>query len=164
MKRLGAVVAATFLFVASAAFAADKPAEKAKPAAKAGGGAKAVIVPVEEMKWVDPPNSPPGVKMAVAWGNPEKGPHGAFHKLPAGFDAPLHFHTANHKVVVVSGTLILTPEGGTEKKLGPGSYFSFSGKKKHTTKCDAGADCVIFSDTAGPWDVVMADGKEASKK
>lgn len=43
---------------------------------------------------------------------------------------------------------------GAEVSLPPGSYFSFVGKKKHTTRCDAGADCVILMDARGKWDVV----------
>lgn len=112
------------------------------------------------MKWIDPPNAPPGVKMAVLWGDPAKGAHGALHKFPAGFAAPLHHHSANHHVVVVSGTVEMTVDG-VAKKMGPGSYFSFTGKKKHLTKCLEGSECVLMVDCAGPWDIVMAD---AAKK
>ena len=143
---------------------AQATAEKAKaPAAHASGG-KAVLMSADELKWMDPPNSPPGVKMAVLWGDPNKGAHGAMHKFPGGFSAPLHYHSAGHHVVVVSGTLELTPEGEAAKKLGPGSYFSLTGKKKHTTTCVAGSDCVIFVDCGGAWDVVMADAKPAAAK
>lgn len=135
-------------------------AEAAKGKAPAAG--KAVLWAAGDVKWVDVPNFP--VKMAVLWGDPAKGPHGAFHKFPAGFEAPLHHHTANHHVVVVSGTMTLTPEGEAGKKLGPGSYFSFTGKKKHTTKCEAGSECLLFIDCAGPWDVVMDDAKKAEPK
>jgi quercetin dioxygenase-like cupin family protein len=154
------------LFLAGAlALSIHAEAEKAKTPAKASGG-KAVMMAADELKWIDPANSPPGVKMAVLWGDPAKGAHGAMHKFPAGFSAPLHFHTAGHHVIVVSGTLELTPEGEAAKKLVAGSYFSFTGKKKHVTTCMAGADCVLFVDCGGPWDVVMADAakKDAPKK
>lgn len=131
------------------------PAE-AKSPASAG---KATLVGVEELKWVDVPNTP--VKMATVMGNSAKGAHASFLKLPAGFSAPLHSHTADHHVAVVSGTMVLTPEGGTAKKLGPGSWFEFTGRKKHTTACDAGADCVIYVVSKGAWDLVPA---EAPKK
>lgn len=35
-----------------------------------------------------------------------------------------------------------------------GSYFAFSGKKPHATKCDAAADCILAMDARGKWDVV----------
>ena len=126
--------------------------------AKAPAAGKAVLWAAGDLKWVDVPNFP--VKMATLWGDPAKGPHGAFHKFPAGFEAPLHHHTANHHVVVVSGTMTLTPEGEAGKKLGPGSYFSFTGMKKHTTKCEAGSECLLFIDCAGPWDVVVDEPKK----
>jgi len=46
---------------------------------------------------------------------------------------------------------------GKEASLPPGSYFSYVGKKKHTTRCDAVADCVIFMDARGKWDVVPVE-------
>ena len=54
--------------------------------AKAAAAGKAVLWAAEDVKWVDVPGSP--VKMAVLWGDPAKGPHGALHKFPAGFEAP----------------------------------------------------------------------------
>jgi quercetin dioxygenase-like cupin family protein len=159
MKRSLAILAAACLVLAVGARAADdKPKEKAKPAAK-HSAAKAVLWSADELKWIDAPNSPPGVKMAVLWGDPAKGAHGAYMKLPAGIEAPLHHHTADHRVGVMSGKITLTPEGEAAKTLGPGSYFSFTGKKRHTTKCDAGADCILFMTTAGPWDVVLEEKK-----
>ena len=92
--------------------------------AKAGAG-KASLWAAEDLKWVALPDSP--VKMSVVWGDPAAGAFGAFLKFPAGFEAPLHHHTADHHVVVVSGTAILAPEGEAAKRLGPGSTFTFTG-------------------------------------
>ena len=77
--------------------------------AKPRGGAKSpadrlVIVPGEDLKWTDlDPVGAPGVKVADLWGNHAKGAYGAFFKLPAGFASPLHTHTHDIKVVIVSG-------------------------------------------------------------
>jgi hypothetical protein len=57
--------------------------------------------------------------------------------LPAGFAAPLHTHTHDMKVVIVSGTYIQAPERKPEFRLGPGSYFMQpGGNYRHTTTCD----------------------------
>lgn len=162
-KRFGFLSLVALVVIA---FSTPGSADEAKGAskgvrAKAAGG-KAVIHAVEELKWQDQPGVP--VKMAVLWGDSAKGAHGALHKFPAGFTAPMHHHTANHNAVVVSGTAFLTPEGEAERKLSPGSHFSFTGKKKHATRCDAAAECMIFVDCAGPWDVVMPDAKKAETK
>ena len=153
--------------VASLAFAPGGRAEGPKPSAgaKGGSGGKAVLIPAGEMKWAVPPNSPPGVQMAVLWGDPAKGAFGALHKFSSGFSVPLHYHSAGYRGVVVSGNLLQTVEGETEKTLPAGSYFAYTGKKKHVTKCAEGAECVLLVDSGGAWDVVVADaGKAAPKK
>ena len=128
----------------------------ASPAAGKSGASvgTATLVAAGDVKWVDVPDTP--AKMATVKGDAAKGPHASFIKLPAGFSAPLHSHSADHNVVVVSGTLTMTPEGGAAKKLGPGSWFEFTGKKKHVTTCDAGADCVLFIAAKAAWDLVPA--------
>lgn len=158
-RRFVLLTAALALLISSPAFAA----EKGKAPAKTSGG-KAILTPAADLKWVTPPNSPPGVQMAVLWGDPAKGPHGALHKFSPGFVAPLHHHSAGYHGVVISGTMSMTPEGEAEKTLGPGSFFQITGKKRHVTKCLAGAECVIEVDSGGAWDVVMADASKTAPK
>jgi quercetin dioxygenase-like cupin family protein len=141
-----AVVCSTFVALATFSAAAQS-AGQTPPAAN--------LVAAGELKWVAVPDTP--ASMATVKGDSAKGPHASYIKLPGGFSAPLHSHTADHHVVVVAGTLTLTPEGGTAKKLGPGSWFEFTGKKKHGTACDAGADCVLFVAAKGAWDLVPAE-------
>src|SRR4029078_3781824 len=82
-----------------------------------------VVMPANEMKWTDLDPGAPGVKVADLWGSPANGAFGALFKRPAGFAAPLHTHTHDMRVVIVSGTYIQAPEGKPELRLGPGSYF-----------------------------------------
>jgi len=163
-KRLGILAVCVG---ASLAFAPVVLAQapKSQAPAKAGSGGKAVLIPVGEMKWTVPPNSPPGVQVAVLWGDPAKGAFGALHKFAAGFSVPLHFHSAGYRGVVVSGTFLQTAEGESEKSLTAGSYFAYTGKKKHVTKCTEASECVVLIDSGGAWDVVLPDtGKTAPKK
>jgi hypothetical protein len=146
---LKAAVCSTLVALATISAAAQAAAQTPPAAA-----AKANLVAAGDLKWVDVPDTP--AKMATVNGDSAKGPHASFIKLPAGFSAPLHSHTADHNVVVVSGTLTETPEGGAAKKLGPGSWFEFTGKKKHVTTCDAGADCLLFITAKAAWDLVPA--------
>ena len=104
-----------------------------------------------------------GLKVAFLRGDAAKGANHIMLKLPGGFSAPLHHHSADHYVSVITGTLVLTVDG-KETKLPPGSYFAFTGKKQHLTKCDAGADCTLFIDNRGKWDVVPEGGKAAPAK
>ena len=130
------IAAAALFSLASFAYAADK----------------AVFAPAGDLKWQDVPGQQ-GVKLAAVQGDPGKGASHFFAKFSPGFAAPLHHHTANHYVTVVSGTLVLKVDG-KEQKLPAGSYFSFSGKKPHATRCETGAECVLAMDVRGKWDVV----------
>ena len=132
------------------------PALAFADASAKGGGA--VLVPAEDLKWNDVPGFD-GVKMAVVDGNPGKGAAHVFMKFTPGFSAPQHFHAANHYVAVLAGTIVLGVDG-KDYKLPAGSYFSFTGKKQHTTRCDVGADCVLFLDARSKWDVVPVKAKK----
>ena len=149
---LGAAILAILAFNA---LAAEKSAHKAGPH---HGGSSATLMPQADLKWTNDPDHP-GVQVAALQGDPGKGASHFFIKLPAGFAVPMHFHNADHWAAVVSGTMMLTPEGGTEKTLPAGSGFAFTGKKMHATKCAEGADCVLFVDARGKWDVIPAEGK-----
>lgn len=125
-------------------------------------GPPAVFMAPADVNWVaDPEGS--GIKMALLWGDPKKGAYGGFLKFPAGWQAPLHHHTYENKGVVLAGTLVVTPEGGTPKEMGPNSYLVVPGGLKHTTACKAGADCVIFGEQPGADDIVF-EGPPPSKK
>jgi quercetin dioxygenase-like cupin family protein len=151
--RIPAVFALTLAATAIAPHAA---------AAESPKSGKAVLLPASEIKWADVAGFP-GLKMAVLQGDPAKGAHHAMMKFPAGFASPPHHHSADHFVTVVSGTMVFTVDG-KDTRLPPGSYFSYSGKKTHITKCDAGADCVLSLDTRGKWDIVGEKEKAAAKK
>ena len=114
--------------------------------------AAATLTPAPDLKWNDVPGMD-GVKMAVVDGDPSKGAGHFFVKFTGGFAAPEHHHNADHFVTVISGTMVLTVDGKATE-LPAGSYFTFSGKKTHATACKAGADCLLFIDTRGKWDVV----------
>jgi len=132
---------------------------QARAAEKGKKGGTAVLMPADEIKWTDVPQFP-GVKMAVVQGDANKGPHHALVKLPAGFSAPLHHHTSDHYATVLSGTVVFTVDG-QDHRLPAGSYFSFTGKKTHVTKCETGSDCVIYNEVRGKWDVVPEADKTA---
>ena len=118
----------------------------------------AVLVPAGDLKWQDVPNAK-GVQIAAVQGDPGKGASHFFLKFAPGFSAPVHHHSSNHYVTVVSGTLVLTVDG-KDHKLPAGSYVAFTGKKPHATKCEAGADCVLAMDVRGKWDVVEQKQKK----
>jgi hypothetical protein len=91
----------------AAAVLAQAPGEAKTKSAPKAAASRLVVTPASDVKWADlDPTGAPGVKIADLWGNHATGRYGAFFKLPAGFSAPLHTHTYDIKVVIVSGTYI----------------------------------------------------------
>jgi quercetin dioxygenase-like cupin family protein len=146
------------LLVGLAACLSLAPRADAADTAKKTGDA--IFIPAAEVRWSDVAGSP-GVQLAALQGDPGKGPSHFLLKFAGGFSAPVHHHTPNHFATVVAGTLVLAVDG-KDHRLPAGSYFSFSGKKPHATRCEAGADCVLAMDARGKWDVVAP--KAAAKK
>ena len=161
-RTIPGVVAAVFV-AASVLLAQGTATEKPKAAAKMAGK-KAVFMPAGDMKWADIPGAPPDVKGVTLWGNPEKGPYGGVQKFPAGFSAPLHTHSSDLRAVVISGTFVVGPEGGPENRLSAGSYEFIPSTYKHTTKCDAASECVVFIESTGKFDVKVVGEKTTPAK
>jgi anti-sigma factor ChrR (cupin superfamily) len=149
-------------FVLAAAVQAQAPEKKMKSAPK-GGAKAAVIIPAADMKWTDlDPKGAPGVKIADLSGDHTKGAFRAITKFPAGFNTPLHTHTHDMWIVVMSGTFIHGPEGKSEVRLGPGSYLlQPGGNYRHTTKCDPASECTFTIESNGAFDLIPV---EAAKK
>jgi quercetin dioxygenase-like cupin family protein len=119
-----------------------------------------VVWQAADLKWVELPNTG-GVTRAVLWGDPDKGAYGALQKFPAGTKFPLHYHSNPVKIIVISGTWLYTPEGGSENKLGPGSYLWHDAKDKHMSGAAEGSDCEVFIEQSGKFDMIPI---EAPKK
>ena len=135
--------------VAKAAIAAAALLVPLVVAAKDSG--KDSFAPAGDLKWKDDATHP-GIQTAAVQGDPSKGAAKFFVKLPSGFDVPLHHHTADHWALVITGTMVFND--GQDHTLPAGSYFTFTGKKQHTTKCTDPSGCTIFVDSHGKWDVV----------
>jgi anti-sigma factor ChrR (cupin superfamily) len=164
MARNVLTLAMTFaLPVAVVALGSGEAKAKAKSVPKVAAS-RLVVMPASDVKWTDLDPGAPGVKVADLWGNHANGAYGALFKLPAGFAAPLHTHTYDMKVVIVSGTYIQAPEGKPEFRLGPGSYFMQpGGNYRHTTTCEA-SDCVFFVESKGKFDLKPVDAGKAPAK
>jgi quercetin dioxygenase-like cupin family protein len=150
------------LFAVAAHVSAQAPAAT-RTSTDAG---RLVVKPAADLTWTDlDPKGAPGVKVARLWGDHTKGAFGAFFKLPAGFAVPLHTHTHDIRVVIVSGTYIQGPEGKPEFRIGPGSYFlQPGGTYRHTTSCDKASDCVFYAESNGKFDLLVVDtGKPPAK-
>jgi quercetin dioxygenase-like cupin family protein len=119
---------------------------------------EAVVWPAGDVKWSEMKGGPPGIMYADLWGHIDKGAYGSLIKLPAGLKNPLHTHSSDTKLVVVSGTFLYTPEGGTEQRLGPGSYLMVPGGLKHLSGVSDDGPCEVFQEGPGKFDFHPAEG------
>jgi hypothetical protein len=128
------------------------PAEYKKDG-KPDPGYKEVLA--KDLKWAPlDPKAPKGPQIAVAWGDPQSGPHGFFFKAPAGFTSPAHTHTSDYHAVVLKGTMMnYKPDDKSPKEMGNGSYWFQPGGVDHITACKAGKDeCMAYIYVLGKFD------------
>ncbi len=152
--RVVVAVAVVFLLAMGAFAAAPKGGTAAK---------KDVVWPADALKWEDGPVK--GTHVAKLWGDWMKGgPYGVLVKFDAGLMHPLHKHTHTLKIVVVSGTFVHQPAGGTETRLGPGSDFVQVGGRNHVSGCAPGAECEFFMTSGYKFDFIPAEAPPAEKK
>lgn len=130
-------------------------------AAPAAAG-EIVLVAADSVSW-QAAEEVPGMQIGVLRGDPATGPHAALVRFPAGFDAPLHHHTAGVEGIVLEGTMVIGVEGQEPQRLGPGAYALIPGGARHTTACLAGADCVIFTAADGADDTILAEAAEGGE-
>lgn len=135
--------------------------EIAAATAKARTG-REVVWPTNQVKFEETRTK--GVTKADLWGNAAKGAHGSLVKFAAGTNVPLHTHTNDIRAVVISGTYLYGSGGGPAQKLGPGSYLLIPGGVKHTSGCDAGADCLFFEEQSGKFDLKPVQAASGAAK
>lgn len=159
LRRLRQTLAFPVLFLVAAAFLAQRAEAKSPQKGTKGF----VVWPAADLKWEALAGAPPGPMLATLWGDPTKGAYGAIEKFPAGFSAPLHTHSTDHKVVVISGTWIHGEEGKPEVRLPAGSYLFQPSNRRHTTACDKASECVFFIESNRKFDIKMVDEARAKK-
>lgn len=116
--------------------------------ALAGEVGKEVVWPADKMEF-EP--VVPGVAKVVLWGDPEKSSYGALTRFDKGLRNPLHTHSHDIKIVVLSGQFVYD-SGQGEKALGPGSYLLQPARVQHVS--GAGPDgCSFFEESDGPFDL-----------
>ena len=116
------------------------------------------------MQWKDISENVPGVKVVDLWGDRLHGAFSSLIKMPAGYSLPLHVHTADLRIVLVSGTLVHRTEGKPEIRLPSGSYLVEPAGMRHTTTCDPAADCVVFVEGNRKFDMNLVDASKAPAK
>ncbi len=119
-----------------------------------------INLPVTSLKYFD--SGVGALKISPAFGDPSKGAHSTFVKLPAGFVSSLHTHSADYYAVVISG-VIANAETVEEPNvpLAPGSYWFQKGQAKHVTKCLSANECIVFITQPAKFDYIATGHTDA---
>src|SRR5687767_5376540 len=124
----------------------------ATPALVAETG-KSVVLAKSDLKWK--PMGTSGVAAAPVSGDMEKGASRFYLKYPVGLVTPMHHHTANHHVTVISGSITL-PVGGKETRLGPAANFILADGPAPIPRVEGREEAGFFIKAEGPGAGVMA--------
>ena len=116
-------------------------------------------VQAKDIKWMKAEGLPAGCMVAHVWGEAKGGSAVDFIKFPAGTTVPLHWHSPNHVVTVVSGKLTIGGKPGEGTEVGPGGYFIIPGRTPHWTQAKEDTVFVVSGDA--PNDMNWAEKKPA---
>jgi quercetin dioxygenase-like cupin family protein len=118
----------------------------------AAQGQKAVHVDSGKVTYKE---TSPGVTVSTVWGDPDKGPYGAFTKFAPGTKVALHTHPNDIRLVVLKGAYIYKPEKGAEIRVGPGQYLFLPGGDRHESGGDAKEGALFYDTGTGPFGLDM---------
>lgn len=110
-------------------------------------------LPVEKKEFAPAFPGNDAITFATAYGDRNKREHGTFGRFPANFETPPHTHTHDYRAIVISGEMTNPFEGQSNPPvLRPGSFWSVSAGKVHTTACISSTPCEFFMYSAKPFD------------
>jgi hypothetical protein len=146
-KSVVAAVAGLLLYVSASSVAAQ---DAARPVHEG----PSVSTPADQIKFVNTGLKTDKGELLVgpAYGNLQKGRHGTFLRMPAGFISPAHTHTADYYAVVLKGVGANHPVGAKAVPLPVGSYWYQTGEEAHVTECLSKTECLFFLVQVGKFD------------
>jgi hypothetical protein len=116
-----------------------------------------VMIPAQRIPWaIEAPGQPQ--RLGALWGKRSIGPAGTLLKVPGGFVAPVHMHTADYRAVVIEGIWKHWPEGASKTRaiaLRPGSYWTQKARKWHADACVSKAPCTILLINTEPYRTIV---------
>jgi quercetin dioxygenase-like cupin family protein len=116
------------------------------------GGNKVVFAEADKANYASSTN---GVSMAPILGDANAGAHATFTKFAPGYDAGLHTHTNDIRIVVIKGAYLYKDDAG-EKRVGPGDFLLVPGGHKHWSGGDKKEGALFYEESSGKFDFIPA--------
>lgn len=86
----------------------------------------------------------PGCEAALLHGDPGKGPYSMYVRLPTGAEFEPHWHSNDHYLLGVEGTLTFRYKDGSIVSLSPGTFAHWPGKEMMMGRCTSKEACVYY--------------------
>ena len=118
----------------------------------------------QTLKFITIPNMPACATAAILRGNPRWGAAWVLLRLASGCRVPLHWHTANETLLVISGRGSVTAKDGTPLQFTPGAFTYLPSRHAHQASC--AHTCVLFNSADAAFDIHYVDpnGEEISSE
>ncbi len=110
-----------------------------------------------EMKFATVPGLPTQTVGSVQSGDPAKGPFILLAKATAGSIVPWHWHTANERLMIVSGVADVEMKDGSPVRLQAGGFASLPAQHVHQFRCEQ--DCTFYIDSDGAFNIHYVNGQ-----
>lgn len=106
------------------------------------------------------PTVPACFQTAVLRGSATAGPSAALGRAEEACAIPLHWHTPNENLEMISGVATITMKDGSTATLRPGTYAYLPSRHPHAFACPAA--CLFFIYQDAPFDIhyIDAEGRE----
>jgi quercetin dioxygenase-like cupin family protein len=120
------------------------------------------FVNADEARLVSVPGAPECATFAVEHGNPKAEGSVTLMKLASGCTVPMHWHSTNEQMMLVSGRAQVDMQGEQPHTLKAGGYYFMPAHHFHQLSC--ASDCTLHRAVDGPIDIhyVDAAGNEIS--
>ncbi len=113
------------------------------------------FVNVDEVRFVSAPGAPECYSFALEHGDPKAGNSVMLVKLATGCTMPMHWHSANEQLMVVTGTAQVEMQGEQPHTLKAGGYYFMPAHHLHQLSCASG--CSFHRVMDGPVDIHFVD-------
>ena len=100
------------------------------------------------------------IQIGVLWGDPATGPSGFLLRIPPGFEAPIHTHTASYRMVVLNGQhlhWLETEDKADVQPMSAGAYILQPATQMHGDANPTGAESLLLVMFDGPFDFIFPE-------
>jgi Domain of unknown function (DUF4437) len=117
-----------------------------------------IVKNLSQLEWHPKPTLPPGAESALAFGEPAKGHYDFYGKFPADYTVPMHWHTNDCTVIMISGSMTIKRDSAPDVTIEQGGLFTLPAKMKYIAYSAKG--CIFLVHGAEPFDIFYVNPQD----